>query len=320
MRLTMDARPGAKRLGDRWTWLPAMALAAMALIAVMTPGPTRAETPEETRVAADAAYADSSWTDAEAGYEQVAAGTLDDGQVWFRLGMCRYQMGEYENAANAFARADGVGFYPPFSRYQLARSRARTGDVAAAVDMLRQAAEAGYANPAGLDDDAFRRVRSRNEFAAIAELVEKNGSPCESDERYRQFDFWLGSWDVFGPGGAKAGTNRIEKDLGGCRILESWTSASGGTGKSLNYYDPAIDGWRQVWVNRQGGNISAEGGLRDGSMVLEGKNVAPDGTYELCRMTYTPNPDGSVRQFIEQSKDEGETWYVWFDGRYVPRP
>jgi hypothetical protein len=52
-------------------------------------------------------------------------------------------------------------------------------------------------------------------------------------------------------------------------------------------------------------------------MHFEGANVSRDGSSERFRMTFTPSPDGSVRQFIEQSRDGGETWYVWFDGRYV---
>ncbi len=51
-------------------------------------------------------------------------------------------------------------------------------------------------------------------------------------------------------------------------------------------------------------------------MHFEGDHHYPGGNHELFRMTFTPRDDGSVRQFIEQSKDEGKTWYVWFDGIY----
>jgi hypothetical protein len=34
------------------------------------------------------------------------------------------------------------------------------------------------------------------------------------------------------------------------------------------------------------------------------------------RITWTPHPDGSVRQLWEQSTDEGKTWQVAFDGLY----
>jgi hypothetical protein len=143
-------------------------------------------------------------------------------------------------------------------------------------------------------------------------------APCE-EAAYRQFDFWVGAWDVFTPDGRQAGSNRIEKLLNGCLLLEHWTSARGGQGRSINYYDPSGQKWIQTWVDGQGGIITAEGAFEAGVMRLEGGHRYPDGRRELFRMAFTPQPDGSVRQFIEQSKDGGESWYVWFDGTYVRR-
>ena len=58
--------------------------------------------------------------------------------------------------------------------------------------------------------------------------------PCSQDA-YKQFDFWLGTWEVSTPNGAVAGTNEITSEENGCLILEAWTSATGGTGQSYNY-------------------------------------------------------------------------------------
>ena len=144
-------------------------------------------------------------------------------------------------------------------------------------------------------------------------------SPCGADSVYRQFDFWVGEWDVFTPQGQKAGINRIEKLLGGCLLLENWTGASGSEGKSINYYDHIRKRWVQTWVDGQGGIISVEGAFEAGAMRFEGQHFYPDGRREPFCMTFTPQQDGSVRQFIEQSRDGGDSWYVWFDGRYVRR-
>jgi hypothetical protein len=35
------------------------------------------------------------------------------------------------------------------------------------------------------------------------------------------------------------------------------------------------------------------------------------------RITWTPQPDGRVRQFWETSSDGGQTWNAAFDGLYV---
>jgi hypothetical protein len=61
-----------------------------------------------------------------------------------------------------------------------------------------------------------------------------------------------------------------------------------------------------------------EGGIRDGSMVLEGKTTDPDGRSTQHRITWTPSADGSVRQLWESSDANGE-WAVAFDGRYTRR-
>jgi len=53
-------------------------------------------------------------------------------------------------------------------------------------------------------------------------------------------------------------------------------------------------------------------------MVLTGnwKAGGPKGEDALTRMTYTPNADGSVRQFGEQSIDGGKSWFPAFDFTY----
>lgn len=116
--------------------------------------------------------------------------------------------------------------------------------------------------------------------------------------------------------GQQVGTNRIEQHLNGCLMLENWTGGSGGAGKSMNYYDPSDDHWKQVWVDASGGNITFTGTFRDGAMHFEGVSVQADGSTSMMKMTFTPLEDGRVRQYIEESKDDGATWNVWFDGYY----
>jgi len=145
-------------------------------------------------------------------------------------------------------------------------------------------------------------------------------APCEGGGApHDDFDFWIGEWDVFMPDGRQAGTNRIEKGERGCLLVERWTGSLGGTGTSMNYFDPEADRWKQLWVSSDGTVIEIEGGLRGGSMVLEGSLVGASGARQPFRGTWTPNADGSVRQRFEISEDGGRTWATWFDGRYVRR-
>lgn len=153
---------------------------------------------------------------------------------------------------------------------------------------------------------------------AQAQTAPPQPKPCTAPE-YRQFDFWIGRWEVFGPQGRKAGDNVIEPIDGGCALQERWRGQGGFTGTSLNAWDAQARVWRQHWVDNQGGVLRLAGRLEGGRMVLSGAEPHPDrpGAQRLQRITWTPLEGGAVRQLWEQSDDAGATWSVAFDGRYV---
>ena len=139
--------------------------------------------------------------------------------------------------------------------------------------------------------------------------------PCDGPA-HRAFDFWLGEWQVHTPDGKLAGTNRIESEYGGCVLHERYATARGYRGESLNMYDAGRKVWHQTWVDTAGTLLLLEGGLRDGSMVLEGHTVAADGKTTRHRISWTPRADGSVRQLWESTDASGK-WAVAFDGNYT---
>ena len=142
-------------------------------------------------------------------------------------------------------------------------------------------------------------------------------SRCAAPE-HRQFDFWLGDWDVMSDG-KPAGTNRVVSIQGGCVLQENWQGAGAGgiSGTSFNIYDRAAQRWHQTWVDAGGTLLQLDGGLVDGVMVLGGTRPAPNGIGTAQhRISWTPNEDGSVRQLWEASQDNGSTWQVIFDGLY----
>src|SRR5262245_53312618 len=75
-------------------------------------------------------------------------------------------------------------------------------------------------------------------------------SACSRPE-YRQFDFWIGDWDVYDPKGALAGRNVVTREFGGCVLQEHWTAAGpmAQTGSSFNTWSPARQQWHQTWVD-----------------------------------------------------------------------
>jgi hypothetical protein len=72
--------------------------------------------------------------------------------------------------------------------------------------------------------------------------------PCASDPDRRKFDFWIGDWDVTTSGGVQTGKSSVQSIAEGCGLLENWTDLRGGTGKSLNTFNPVEKRWQQYWV------------------------------------------------------------------------
>ena len=158
-------------------------------------------------------------------------------------------------------------------------------------------------------------------FGALAESASTTPLPPAVSAETRQFDFWLGEWNVTTLDGKPAGTNRIESVAGGRALLENWVgdpAAGNGMGKSLNAWNADKKQWQQFWVGSGGGVLELAGSLVGPSMVLRGDHEV-GGRRTLERITWTPQADDSVRQLWEQSTDGGQTWSVAFDGHYAKK-
>lgn len=151
---------------------------------------------------------------------------------------------------------------------------------------------------------------------AVPQTPAGQPKPCSTPE-HRLFDFWMGEWEVRGPKGAVVGTNRIERIENGCALQENWAGTGGVTGRSINAYSSADRQWHQAWIGSDGQFLSLAGGLRGKEMVLEGKSMDRASRPTIERVTWTPMPGGSVRQFWQQSIDGGKTWTTSFDGTYT---
>ena len=160
---------------------------------------------------------------------------------------------------------------------------------------------------------------SQEQAAAESDAGAQQPVAACSSAKYRQFDFWIGDWNV-SENDQPAGTNSIHPINGGCALQENWQGSGPGglSGTSFNIYDQANDQWHQTWVDSSGTLLQLDGGLTDGKMVLSGKRPKRDGSgMTLHRITWTPNEDNTVRQYWEASTDDGASWTVLFDGLYV---
>jgi hypothetical protein len=151
---------------------------------------------------------------------------------------------------------------------------------------------------------------------------------------HRQFDFWLGEWDVVpnpatAPAAAtpppntpqKPASNVITSLDGGCVVMESWT-AVGQTGHSFNIYDRTRQQWHQTWVDNSGGLHEYWGSLKDGNMVFIGEvPLGPGSRFagrRTIRLTFFPLGPDKVRQFSEALNMDG-TWSANYDLIYTRR-
>jgi len=199
-----------------------------------------------------------------------------------------------------------------------ARQHVRDGDKTAAVEVLQGLADGGFTAVGVITGDAeLATLDGVDAYDDLVAAMSKVAYPCEHDTKFQEFDFWIGEWDVQVANGTPAGQNVITSEQRGCVLIENWASATGGTGTSINYLDESKGEWVQIWNDGGGNQINIRGGLTDDGMLLVGTihYVANDATYPF-RGLWTPLPDGRVRQFFEQSNDDGETWSVWFEGFY----
>ena len=139
-----------------------------------------------------------------------------------------------------------------------------------------------------------------------------------NDPKAHQFDFWIGSWDVYKNGtDTVVGHNDIKPVAGGCSLLESYRSLkSNYTGNSLNKYNFVTGKWQQFWVDNGGLTLFIEGEFKENKMIMENFSRGTDGNTTMNRITWFKNANATVRQLWEQSTDGGKNWTVAFDGIY----
>lgn len=137
-----------------------------------------------------------------------------------------------------------------------------------------------------------------------------SGLPTEA----REFDFWLGQWDLVLGGGQGLATNHISPFGidGGIALLEDYRQGPY-LGTSVSYYSPREGRWRQLWFDNMGGLLEFAGGTQGNKFVISG-NVGTTKT----RLVYSNITNRSLDQSADMSPD-GVNWQVSFSARYTRR-
>lgn len=258
------------------------------------------------------------WSEAAKAYQSIVADDPRNVDAWRNLGMSYYHLKEYDSAVRALQEVVGLA-QDPNAMYNIACSYALAGKPDDALEWLEKSVASNVSPFVFPERDVdLESLYELARFKEIVKALDRKRRPCQYSADARQFDFWLGSWDVFNPQGQQAGTSEIVSVSEGCGILEQWKNRGGTTGTSLNFYDAATKKWYQYWMGATGVATRYEGKYSDGAMRFQSESLR-GGTKTLLRLTFFNIDANTVRQFAEQSADEGKTWTVSYDFNYVRR-
>jgi hypothetical protein len=123
----------------------------------------------------------------------------------------------------------------------------------------------------------------------------------------RQFDFWLGCWELRWEGDGR-GVNEIVSILDDRVILERFDGRPSIplAGMSVSVFDEETGRWRQTWVDSDGSYLDFAGGLDGDRMVLERERA--DGRRQ--RMVWSDIEPEALHWSWEHSDDAGRSWTV----------
>ena len=278
------------------------------------------------------------WADAVRAYEAIVKTDAGDPRPRAGLAAALYNLGEFAKAlpvaldAHTMLQDPGVqlqypGLPPGAVMLRIARIFNRLGQVDQAFEWLGRAVDYPIPNPPSLEAEPdMANLRADARWKKVADTLKANIDPCGSRPEFRQFDFWLGEWDVLGASGQKVGSSRVESILNRCVILETYTAVPGSSaspnyvGQAFHFFDANQNVRAQHYIDTTATPSDWIGEFKDGAMryTREGP-FGPSKARVKQRMTFSSQPDGKVRQLFEQSADDGKTWRAGFDGTYVRR-
>jgi hypothetical protein len=242
-----------------------------------------------------------------------------------RMAFCDHFLGNYQDAITLYntvlekqvSRGLRAQLYSRMAMtYSMKKNKAE------ALRFLDSAKVNGYFNTYEMENFRdFDFIRKDEKFREIYKKVYINAFPCASIPATRQFDFWVGEWDVFNNQfpNQRVGTSSIQNVSGGCTILENWQSYNNPyTGKSQNWYDTTTKKWTQLWIGAGGRHqYFTDGEYKDGAMRFKYESVGNNGAVQTGNFIfYNLGPD-KVRQYQDVTNDGGKTYQVVYDFIYI---
>lgn len=273
--------------------------------------------------AAAEAWSARDWTKAREAYGALVKADTTLALPHLRLGVALTALGRYAEAKKEILSAESKGAPTGQAAFRLAMADAGMGRIDSAFAQLRRATAAGLPLiPVPADSLApMQKLKNDSRFSAFLTDLDRNARPCMYDPKHKEFDFWVGSWDVRprGQPASPPARNDVTKIDDGCVVHESW-KAPASVGQSFNIYDRTRSKWFQIWVDNSGGLHEYSGSYSDNAMRYEGTTPAnpPAKGRVQTRLTFFRIAPDTVRQFSESLKPDG-TWGVNYDLIYSRR-
>jgi len=274
------------------------------------------------RIASDAWNA-RDWVRAADAYAVVAKTDTTTPIPHMRRAVALTALGRYAEARNEILVAQTRGAPPGVVAFRLAVVEAGLGRVDSSFALLKRATDGGLpmAPTPGDSFPPMQKLKADARYAKFVTDMDRNLRPCMYGDHHKDFDFWVGSWDVR-PRGVPTtppARNDVTKIDDGCVVHESW-NAPGSVGQSFNIYDRTREKWFQIWVDNSGGLHEYSGNYSDNAMRYEGTTPAnPPATGRVqTRLTFFKIAPDTVRQFSESLRPDG-TWGVNYDLIYTRR-
>jgi tetratricopeptide (TPR) repeat protein len=258
--------------------------AALCLVPIVDSRPLPAHQVSQTAPATDEAakaneaYQAKDWVKAALLYQQVVLHQPKNGRAWYRLAASSHALDKQDEAIAAYQKSMEAGSPPGTAEYGIAVAYAAKHDTENTFQYLQRAVQDGFSEPDRLsNDEELSSLCADARFAKISEQATHNLKPCAYNSLNRQFDFWIGEWDVVTAEGANpAGTSKIELILGDCVIQENWI---------MHFWTEEIP--------------------------------QKDDTKLKRHLQFIPSGKDKVRQFSQGSTDGGKTWKVEYDFIYT---
>lgn len=270
----------------------------------------------------DSLYMAQDFVHAKIIYKRLLSEDSKDAFHLNRLGFSAFNTGDWSEAEKFFTLSLATHPSGPIKASVLSRM-ARIGALRhrdqQAMDLIDSAVSSGYSSLTELDTlKDFDAIRVQTQFKKARDRVFNALYPCANDPRAKEFDFWVGEWEVYVTGSNNyAGHSLVQKISGGCGLLENWTS-SVSEGKSLNFIDDSSGRWKQVWVGSyaNGKQDFFNGEYKEGAMRFTYETKDLQGNRQIGRFIFYNQGTEQVRQFNEFSPDNGKTWTTSYDFTY----